>query len=96
MAFYGSIGRLFETIGCYVTTTSKGHNSKHQSGVTKLSQNKNKIKKQQSQRGVNNVEEEGNIGGSGGSTTGTRKGKKSRKKQKQKFQEDEDEYDDEY
>ena len=85
MAFYGSTNRLFETIGCYVTANNKGHNSKNQSGVKNLSQNKAKIKKHQSQRSVNvnNIEEEGD-GGSG--TTGTKKGKKKN----QKFQDYDD------
>merc|ERR1719410_2863315 len=49
MAFYGSIGRLFETIGCYVVVNDqiKSNNSKS-SGVQKLSHNKSKIKKHQS------------------------------------------------
>merc|ERR1719461_2673395 len=49
MAFYGSIGRLFETIGCYVVTdhNSKGHRSAHhaRSGTKNLQSNRKKQNK---------------------------------------------------
>jgi len=47
MAFYGSIGRLFETMGCYVVVndqSSKGNRNAHhgRSGTKQLSTNKKK------------------------------------------------------
>merc|ERR1711920_112734 len=44
MAFYGSIGRLFETIGCYVVVNDKNRGNSKASGVQKLSHNKKDIR----------------------------------------------------
>mmetsp|Transcript_25903 Transcript_25903/g.22643 ORF Transcript_25903/g.22643 Transcript_25903/m.22643 type:complete len:1251 (-) Transcript_25903:273-4025(-) len=80
MAFYGSISRLFETIGCYVVVSdgAKGGNrgGNMKSGARKINQNnmKAKIKKHQSQTSV--VEEEGD--GTTNSTGGKRKKKKKK------------------
>ncbi len=86
MEFYGSIGGLFETIGCYVVVNDGNRGNKNkQTGVTKLSQNKNKIKKHQSQHSVlnqvgNNIDEEGDVGTYGGSSNTNTAKKKKRKK----------------
>lgn len=94
MAFYGSIGRLFETIGCYVVVNdnNKGNRSHNKSGVKKLNIDKNKIKKHQSQQSV--VEEEGDGGGTT-STTSNKRRKSKRKKNKYQ-NDDDDDYDDGY
>lgn len=92
MAFYGSIGRLFETIGCYVTATdgAKGGNrgGNVKSGNKKINQNnmKAKIKKHQSQTSV--VEEEGD-GGTTNSTGGKRKRKKKKNRDRDYYDDDE-------
>ena len=75
MAFYGSIGRLFETIGCYVVVNDKHNRSNNKaSGVQKLSHNKSKIKKHQKSQQYAEPEE-----GGGTSTTTTTNSKKNRK-----------------
>eukprot|EP01083_Nonionella_stella_P019633 54533_1 len=86
MAFYGSIGRLFETIGAYVVVNdaNKGNRGNKQSGVHKLKQPKGKIKKAASQRNTH-IEEEGDDAG-----TTTRKSKKKRKKRDYSDEDDDD------
>merc|ERR1712176_595231 len=82
MAFYGSIGRLFETIGCYVVVNDKNRsNNGKASGVQKLSHNKNKIKKHQSK--AHTIEEEGG-GASTTNTTNNTNSKRNKKKRKNK------------
>jgi len=86
MAFYGSIGRLFETLGCYVVVNDNNkaggnRGAGKQSGVAQLTQSKQKIKKHQSQASV--LEEEG-----GGQTTTGSSGKKKRKKKPRNEEDD--------
>merc|ERR1719242_835880 len=85
MAFYGSIGRLFETIGCYVVVNDKNRGNSKASGVQKLSHNKkdirsksNKSKKQLSASYADEQE-----GGGGSTTTNTTKRKKKKNKRDQ-------------
>merc|ERR1712099_43253 len=78
MAFYGSIGRLFETIGCYVVVNdqSKGQRNAHhgRSGTKQLSTNE-KQKKQHVKTMTMTSQNEGD-----GGTTHSRK--KSKRKNK--------------
>merc|ERR1719461_698791 len=85
MAFYGSIGRLFETIGCYVVVhENKNRSNNKASGTQKLSHNKNKIKKQSSRSPQ--VAQEQNEGGSYATTTSTNGGKRKKKKKNKRDQ----------
>merc|ERR1712228_419541 len=98
MAFYGSIGRLFETIGCYVVVNDKNRSNNKASGVQKLSHNKNKIKKHQHK--ASKVDEEGDGGTSTTTTNKKRENKKknrsNRSKSNKSYDDYEDDQDDEY
>jgi len=77
MAFYGSIGRLFETMGCYVVVNdnSKGHRSAHhgRSGTKHLSTNKKQAHQHVKTMTSMNAE------GDGGTTHSRKKSKRKNK-----------------
>merc|ERR1712087_415891 len=97
MAFYGSIGRLFETLGCYVVVNDRNRSNNNKSGVQKLSHNKNKFKKHQNQQksSSNVVEEEGaGANGTYGTTTTKKKKKKRNKRDQSRSHKSYDDYED--
>jgi len=96
MAFYGSIGRLFETIGCYVVVNenNKGNRNQNKSGVKKLNVDKNKIKRHQSQQSAVTEEEGDGAGGTTFNSTNSSNKRRKSKRKKNKYQNDDDDDDD--
>ena len=82
MAFYGSIGRLFETMGCYVVVndSSKGHRSAHhgRSGTKHMTSSKKQA--HQHVKTMTSMNQEGD----GGGTTH----KRGKSKRKNKYDDD--------
>jgi len=91
MAFYGSISRLFETLGCYVVVNeNNARNAKApQSGVQHLAVSAKQVKRHNSRNlNTNDAQEEEG----GATTTQTNGGKKKRKKKRDKSSSYDDDY----